>query len=114
MPSAAHLWGLGYTVARIPQDGFVTVFRYAPFRHWQGSIIHDESRFRVAQSPVYPVRLGRKVELHHLAPVVAVPAPLRAYGFSSSCLQVGDLQTHDGWQPSLCIDGIHRFWLADG
>ena len=89
MPSAAHLWGLGYTVSRIPQGGFVT--RLLHTTSTIGRVLVLGTRFRVAQSRFYPSGLGRKVEFHHLAPVVAVPAPLRAYGFSSSCLQVGDL-----------------------
>ena len=76
MPSAAHLWGLGYTVSRIPQGGFVTFgAKWLRTTSTQtGFHLSLGSRFRVAQSPAYPVGLGRKVGLHHLTPVVAAPA----------------------------------------
>jgi hypothetical protein len=81
--SAAHLRGTRSTVSCRPWIGLIT-----DSHKKQGLASHLASRFRVAQTQKTSInaskmRIRSKGIFQFLAPVVAVPAPLRAYGFTS-------------------------------
>ena len=88
--SAAHLRGTRSTVSCRPWIGLIT-----DSHKKQGLASHPASRFRVAQTQkninerTKKMRIRSKGIFQFLAPVVAVPAPLRAYGFTSLTL-IGD------------------------
>lgn len=88
--SAAHLRGTRSTVSCRPWIRLIT-----DSHKKQGLASHLASRFRVAQTQKtnslthLKMRIRSKGIFQFLAPVVAVPAPLRAYGFTSLAL-IGD------------------------